>query len=58
MRQSAFLLGYMQKDAVIRQEGKKWILYTHDGKKRLGTHNSREEALRQERAIQARKHGG
>jgi hypothetical protein len=38
---------------VIRQEGNKWILYSRDGKKKLGEHGSREEALVQERAILA-----
>lgn len=34
----------------------KWLLYTHDGSRVLGTHDSREAALRQERAIQWSKH--
>lgn len=46
-----------QKQAVIRRVGSKYKLYTHDGKKVLGTHNTREGALRQERAIQMAKHG-
>lgn len=35
----------------------KWCLYTHTGKKLLGRHPSKSKALRQERAIQWRKHG-
>ena len=34
----------------------KYILYTHDGSRVLGTHNTYKEALRQERAIQWSKH--
>jgi hypothetical protein len=36
---------------VIRKVGKKWVLYTATGKKRLGTHDSRASAERQEVAI-------
>lgn len=43
------------KTAVIRQEGDSWVLYSHDGKKRLGTHDSKADAERQERAIQSHK---
>ena len=35
---------------------KKWILYTQDGSRVLGTHDTYEQALRQERAIQWSKH--
>jgi predicted nucleic acid-binding Zn-ribbon protein len=35
----------------------RWCLYTHDGKKLLGRHPSKESALKQERAIQVHKHG-
>ena len=35
---------------------RKWILYTHDGSRILGTHDTYEDALRQERAIQWAKH--
>lgn len=34
----------------------KYILYTHDGSRVLGTHDTYEQALRQERAIQWSKH--
>lgn len=43
---------------MIKKVGSKWVLYTHDGKKVLGTHPTREEALAQERAVQASKHAG
>lgn len=42
---------------IIRKSGDKWILYTHDGKKKIGTHDSYASALAQEKAIQAHKHG-
>lgn len=35
---------------------RKWILYTHDGSRILGTHDTYEDTLRQERAIQWAKH--
>lgn len=41
---------------VQNEKTKKWILYTHDGSRVLGTHNSYDQALRQERAIQWSKH--
>lgn len=37
---------------VIRQEGGQWVLYSRDGKKRLGVFDSKEEALKRERQIQ------
>ena len=43
------------KKYVIKQEGDEWVLYDSTGKKVLGRHKSKEEALAQERAIQARK---
>lgn len=46
-----------EKETVIKKSGKKWILYTKDGKRKLGTHDTREEALAQERAIMANKGG-
>lgn len=36
---------------MIKKSGNKWILYTKDGKRKLGTHISREEAKAQEKAI-------
>jgi hypothetical protein len=35
----------------------RWCLYTSDGKKLLGRHPSKAKAMKQERAIQVRKHG-
>jgi len=46
----------MYKNATIRHEGKKWVLYDSAGKKVLGRHDSKASAERQERAIQASKH--
>ena len=40
----------------IKQVGAKWCLFTKDGKKKLGCHDSKEGAMRQERVIQAHKH--
>lgn len=42
---------------MIKNSGNKWILYTKDGKRKLGTHATREEAVAQERAIMANKGG-
>ena len=45
---------------VIVRRGKKWLLLSRDRKKVLGRHNTREEALEQEQAInisKARKAG-
>ena len=47
----------MNKQAVIKHEGKKWVLYTHDGSRVLGRHPSEAAAQAQERAVQAHKHG-
>jgi len=41
----------LQEKQLIKKSGNKWILYTKDGKRKLGTHASREEALQQERAV-------
>lgn len=35
-------------------DGKTWCLYTHDGKRLLGRHKSKEDAHGQEKAIKAR----
>lgn len=40
---------------MIKKSGSRWILYTKDGKRKLGTHTTREEALAQERAILSKK---
>lgn len=36
---------------MIKKVGTKWVLYTHDGKKVLGTHKTKKEAVSQEAAI-------
>jgi len=41
---------------VIKKEGYKWVLYTKDGKKILGTFKTKKEALRREKQIQYFKH--
>lgn len=43
------------KQAVIRRSGDKWILYTKDGKRKLGTHDSKLKAIKQEYAIEKSK---
>lgn len=40
---------------MIKKSGNRWILYTKDGKRKLGTHATREEAQAQERAILSKK---
>jgi hypothetical protein len=40
---------------MIRKKGTKYLLYTADGSKVLGTHPSRASAEKQERAIQISK---
>jgi hypothetical protein len=41
---------------VIKQKGEKWLLYTRDGSRVLGTHDTPEQARAQERAIMVSKH--
>lgn len=36
---------------MIKKVGKKWYLYTHDGKRILGRHATKTSAEKQERAI-------
>lgn len=36
---------------MIKKVGKKWILYSHDGKKILGHHPTKASAKRQEAAV-------
>lgn len=43
---------------IIRHEGGKWVLYSHDGDKKLGTFESEEDAKDRERQIQFFKHQG
>jgi hypothetical protein len=40
---------------MIKKEGKKFVLYSSDGSKKLGSHSSRGDAKRQEMAIQISK---
>lgn len=47
----------VEKQKIIKHEGDQWNLYSHEGRI-LGHHDSKEDALRQERAIEAHKHGG
>lgn len=35
------------------ESGKPWCLYTHDGKRLLGRHPSKESAINQEKAVKA-----
>lgn len=41
---------------MIKQVGKKWVLFTKDGSRRLGTHDSKVDAQAQEAAIEISKH--
>jgi len=41
---------------IRKQANGKYVLYTKDGSRKLGTHSSKTSALKQERAIQAAKH--
>lgn len=41
------------RSLVIREEKGRYCLYTHDGKKKLGCHDTREKAEAQERAIKS-----
>lgn len=36
---------------MIKKKGYKWILYTRDGKKKLGEFRTKKEALKRERQI-------
>ena len=36
---------------MIKKVGKKWVLFTHDGKRKLGTHATKAGAEKQEAAI-------
>lgn len=44
------------KTLVIRKKGSKWCLYTSDGSRELGCHDSKEGAEAQEAAVQISKH--
>lgn len=41
----------VQRACVIKHEGEKWVLYSHDGKKKLGSFDSEEHAKKRERQI-------
>lgn len=41
---------------MIKKVGSKWVLFTADGSRRLGTHDTEAEAQAQEHAIEASKH--
>ena len=41
---------------MIRKQGSKWVVLTHDGSRVLGRHKTRSEAEAQLRAVEARKH--
>lgn len=43
-------------EKTIRHEGGKWVLYSKDGSKKLGSYDSKEGALNRERQIQYFKH--
>jgi hypothetical protein len=45
----------MLKEAIIRHEGDKWVVRTHDGSRILGTHDTREDAEKQLYAIEINK---
>ena len=42
---------------MIKKVGSKWGLFTKSGKRKLGTHNSKAAAQKQEKAIRARRGG-
>jgi len=41
---------------MIVKQGSKYVVKTHDGKKTLGTHDSKADAMKQLAAIEAMKH--
>lgn len=41
---------------MIVKSGNKWLLKTKDGKRTIGVHNTKKDALAQERAINISKH--
>ena len=49
---SKLLQAALTKSAIVKKHGDKWVLWTKDGKRRLGTHDSAREAYAQEYAIQ------
>lgn len=47
---------YGRHNMSIKKRGNKWIVTDKSGKRILGTHTSREAAVKQLRAIEANKH--
>jgi hypothetical protein len=41
---------------MIKKVGNQWCLFTHDGKRKLGCHDTKEEAIKQEQAVNIQKH--
>lgn len=41
----------MYTEAIIKHEGNKWVIYSHDGKK-LGEYSSKKEAVKRLRQIE------
>jgi hypothetical protein len=54
MRLSSIIPGTLIKSSVIKKDpkSKKWILWTKDGTRKLGTHDTAQEAYKQEYAIE------
>lgn len=42
----------MYTEGIIRKEGDKWVIYSHDGKKKLGEYDSKKEAVKRLRQIE------
>lgn len=45
----------IQHQKVLRQDGSQWVVYSRDGSKKLGTHEKKEDALAQVRAVEVNK---
>ena len=52
------ITGSLNKEAHIRHEDGKWVIYSHDYKKKLGTYDSEAEAKKRLRQIEYFKHQG
>lgn len=48
----------MEISETIKKEGDEFVLYTKDGSRVLGRHKTREDAVKQEQAIEISKHSG